>query len=71
LAEQFEVLQTEKGALAPLAFNTALVSAIRQLSIDANSLLVYRSVQIAGYADHVNIMGRSMQRVVDIHGTDS
>ena len=44
-------------------FNIALKYAIRQLSVDVNSSLMYKSGQIIGYADDINIMGRSTQTV--------
>jgi len=44
-------------------FNTALEHAIRQLSVDVNSWLIYKSGQIIGCADGINIMGRSTPTV--------
>ena len=44
-------------------FNIALEHATRQLSVDINSSLIYKSGQIIGYADDINIMGRSTQTV--------
>jgi hypothetical protein len=50
----------ERDKPAPFLFNIALEYAIRQLSVHVNASPVYKSGQIAGCADHINIMGRSM-----------
>jgi hypothetical protein len=53
---------TETGRWAGTSpFNIALEHAIKQLSTDVNSQLIYKSGQIFGYADSINIMGRSTQ----------
>ena len=48
--------------LAPTLFNLALEYVIRKLSIDRNSTLEHKMVQIVGYADDINIMARSQGR---------
>jgi hypothetical protein len=45
--------------LAPNLFNTALEYVIRQLSVQAQAAIFYKSVQLIGYADDTNIMGRT------------
>jgi hypothetical protein len=52
--------------LAPLLFNIVLEYVIRQLPVDVNSSLIYKSGQIVGYADDINIMGKPMQTVEKI-----
>jgi hypothetical protein len=48
---------TEQGdGLPPLLLNMAL----RQLSVDINSSLIYKLGEIVGYAGDINIMGISM-----------
>jgi hypothetical protein len=74
LTDHFEVKRGLKQGdeLAPLLFNIVLEYAIRQLSVDGNSSLIYKSGQIVGYADDINIMGRSMQtaeKVYRVRGT--
>jgi hypothetical protein len=53
--------------LTPLLFNAALEYYIRRLSADANSLLMYESGQTAGYANDINIVGRSQKRAEQIY----
>jgi hypothetical protein len=69
LTDLFEVKRGLKqgDGLAPLLFNIVLEYAIRQLSVDVNSSLICKSDQIVGYADDINIMGRSMQTVEKIY----
>jgi hypothetical protein len=45
--------------LAPNLFNIALGYVIRQLSVQVTSKIFYKSVQLIGYADDINIMGRT------------
>jgi hypothetical protein len=44
--------------LAPDLFNIALEYVIRQLSVQAQATIFYKSVQLRGYADDINTMGR-------------
>jgi hypothetical protein len=69
LTNHFEVKRGLKqgDGLAPLLFNIVLEYALRQLSVDVNSSLIYKSGQIFGYADDLNIMRRSMQTVENIY----
>jgi hypothetical protein len=68
LTDHFEVRRRLKqgDGLAPLVFSIVLEYAIRQLSVDVNSSLICKSDQIVGYADDINIMGRSMQTYRDL-----
>jgi hypothetical protein len=45
--------------LAPNLFNIALEYVIRQLTVQAQATIFYKSVQLIGYADGINIMGRT------------
>ncbi|KAJ4436135.1 hypothetical protein ANN_18762 [Periplaneta americana] len=57
--EQFNIDNGLKqgDALAPMLFNLALHWVITQTDIDPNNTLVYKSVQIVGYADDLDVMG--------------
>jgi hypothetical protein len=61
LAEEFEVKQGIKQGdeLAPILFNLGLEYIIRKLSVSTDSTLLYKLVQIIGYADDINIMART------------
>jgi hypothetical protein len=47
--------------LAPLLFNIVLEYAIRKSNISTDGTLIFKSIQIAAYADDVNIMARTQQ----------
>jgi hypothetical protein len=49
--------------LAPNLFNIALEYVIRQLSVQATSTIFYKSVQLIGYVDNINIMGRTKRAI--------
>ncbi|KAJ4443308.1 hypothetical protein ANN_04976 [Periplaneta americana] len=49
--------------LAPMLFDITLDWVIRQTDIDINNTLMYKSVQVVGYADDLDIMGRSKAKV--------
>jgi hypothetical protein len=49
------------GGLAPLLFNIVLEYVIRKSNINADGTLIYKSIQVAAYADDVNIMARTQQ----------
>ena len=68
LTDHFEVNRgLKKGhGPAPFLFDVALEYAIRQLSVDINSSLVYKSGQIVVNADDINIMRRSTQTFEEI-----
>jgi hypothetical protein len=45
--------------LAPSLFNIALEYVIRKLSVHITSTIFHKTVQLIGYADDVNTMGRT------------
>jgi sorting nexin-29 len=49
------------GGLAPLLFNIVLEYVIRKSSINTDGTLIYKSIQIAAYADDINIMAQTQQ----------
>ncbi|KAJ4436862.1 hypothetical protein ANN_16994 [Periplaneta americana] len=67
--EQFNIDNGLKqgDALAPMLFNLALHWVITQKGIDPNSTLVYKSVQIVGYADDLHVMGRSLTAIEEVY----
>jgi hypothetical protein len=54
--------------LAPNLFNTALEYVIRQLSVQPTSTIFHKSVQLIGYADDINIMGRTKRDISEAYG---
>jgi hypothetical protein len=61
LTGEFEVKQGCKqgDGLAPILFNLGLECIVRKLTVITNSTLLYKQVQIVGYADDINIMPRT------------
>jgi hypothetical protein len=53
--------------LAPTFDNIALEYVIRQLSVDVRPTIFYKSVQLRGYADDINIMGRTKSPVSEVY----
>jgi len=53
--------------LAPNLFNIALEYVIRQLSVQTTSTIFYKSVQLIGYADDINIMGRTKRAISEAY----
>jgi len=53
----------EGDGLAPNLFNIALEYIIRQLSVQTTSIIFHKSVQLIGYADDINIMGRTKRAI--------
>jgi hypothetical protein len=49
--------------LAPILFNVSLQYIIRKQSLTEDSTVMYTSVQVMGYADDINILGRSRMAV--------
>lgn len=62
LTEEFQISQGLKqgDALAPMPFNLALEYIVRKTQVDVNATIINRSVQLVGYADNLNILGRSL-----------
>jgi hypothetical protein len=54
--------------LAPSHFNIALEYVIRQLSVQTTSTIFHKSVQLIGYADDINIMGRTKRAIPGVYG---
>ncbi|KAJ4442391.1 hypothetical protein ANN_03977 [Periplaneta americana] len=50
-----------------MLFNLALHWVITQTDIDPNNTLVYKSVQIVGYADDLDVMGRSLTAIEEVY----
>ena len=54
--------------LAPSFFNIALEYVLRQLSVQTTSTTFHKSVQLIGYADDINMMGRTKRAISDVYG---
>jgi len=59
---------TQGDGLAPNLFNIALGNVLRQLSLQTTSTVFHKSVQLIGYADDINIMGRTKRAISDVYG---
>lgn len=53
--------------LAPMLFNLALHWVVKQTKVDLNSTLLYKNAQIVGYADDLDIMGRTLPALEGIY----
>lgn len=53
--------------LAPNLFNIALEYAIKELSVEVKSTILYKTVLLKGHADNINIMGRTQGSVCDVY----
>jgi len=54
--------------LASNLFNIALEYVIRQLSVQTTSAVFHRSIKLIGFADDINIMGRTKMAISDVYG---
>jgi hypothetical protein len=54
--------------LEPNLFNKALEYVIRQLSVQATSTIFHKSVQLIGYAEDINIMGKTKRAISEAYG---
>jgi hypothetical protein len=54
--------------LAPNLFNTELEYVIRKLSVQTTSTIFHKSVQLIGYTDDINIMGRTKRATSEVYG---
>ena len=53
--------------LAPILFNMALHWAVNKTQVDLQNTLLYKSIQIVGYADDLNIMARTRNVIEDTY----
>jgi len=53
--------------VAPTLFIIALKYIVRQLSVQTTSIF-HKSVQLTGYANDINIMGRTKRTISDVYG---
>lgn len=69
VTEEFEVRQglRQGDGLAPMLFNLALEWVIRKTSVQRNASIATQSVQLLGYADDVNIVGRSFLAAKEVY----
>jgi hypothetical protein len=69
MTDGFEVRNGLKqgDGLAPNLFNLALEYVIRQLSLQTKSTIFYKSVQLIGYADDINIMERTKRAISEVY----
>lgn len=65
LSDSFRITEGLKqgNRLAPMLFNLALEHVIRKARIDMSSTIMNRSVQLVGYADDIDILGRSVNLI--------
>lgn len=70
LTNSFKVTQGLKqgDGLAPI-FNLALEKVVRSKGVDTKSTVLQKSQQIAGYADDLNILGRSIPAIKEAFGS--
>jgi hypothetical protein len=54
--------------LAPSLCSIALEYEIRQLSEQTTSTVFHKSVQVIGYANDINIMGRTKRAISEVYG---
>jgi len=57
----------QRDRLAPNLFIIALEYIIRQLSVQTTSTVFHKSVQLIGYADDMNIRGRTKRAISDVY----
>jgi hypothetical protein len=69
LMDSFQVKNGLKqgDGLAPLLFNLTVEYIIRKLLLTTDSIVIYRSLHVTGYADNVNILGRSRMAVNEVY----
>ena len=70
MTDNFQVGYGSKQAdgLAPNLFNIAVEYVIRNLSVQTTSTIFHKSVQLIGYADDINIMGRMKRATSEVYG---
>ena len=50
----------------PNIFNTSLVFVIRQVSVQAQATIFYKSLRVRGYADDIMIIGRRKRTISEV-----
>lgn len=70
MSESFETVTglRQGDSLSPMLFNIALEKAIRNSQIESTGNIYYKSIQLLGYADDLNIIGRSVAAVKEAYG---
>lgn len=68
LGEDFRINKGLKqgDGLAPMLFNLALEGVIRKIDVNVNGNFIYKSKQIAAYADDINYLARSPSHLKEI-----
>jgi hypothetical protein len=69
IADGFKVRNglKQEDRLALNLFNIALEYVIKELSVEVKSTVFYKTVLLIGYADDINIMGRTKGAVCDVY----
>ena len=54
--------------LVPNLFSITLEYVMRHLSVQFKSTIFYKSVQLIGYVDYINIMERTKRAILEVYG---
>lgn len=65
LSDPFKITKGLKqgDGLAPMLFNLVLEYVVRKTQIDTSSTIMNKSIQLVGYADDIDILGRSVSLI--------
>lgn len=65
LSDLFKITKELKqgDGLAPMLFNLVLEYVVRKTQIDTSSTIMNKSIQLVGYADDIDILGRSISLI--------
>ena len=58
----------QRDGLQPNLFYIAMEYVLRHLSLQVKSTIFYESVHLIGYADDINIMGRTKRAISELSG---